>query len=873
MQKGFGLSNNGERVFLDLLGSVNSLSTAHIVLLARPRNPTLLVDSEDSYYGDYLTIYLRNHFNLVELQAYYGVAGVIIIASAFQAILGCSGLMSLFLRVFYYFSLLSDLIQEAPVISRNIRGNTKEMLALRCLEELFGANNSLTNVAPPDSRVTFDLSLSCNDVLQQILREVSIPKLKRACPELLRWDVHPFIMHKRASLPKCALEQLKDTILNEIHVLDGDKNGPKWWPDDSDDENSNQEGNLIPQVHENDNEVLQDRLLEKTLTPSKRCGSDLIAANLVGAVNGNKDSICNDLLVNAKKFKQEATCTVQSFEQIPITLNGDEQLEDETERSTKGTEMEGDNMRKDSQAGEGEQISNAQNADIMVEQNVVMVVPSHVENAVLQKSPSGDANDFQVNAEKFKKDATCTVQSFEQIPISLNGDEQLDDETERSTKVTEMEGDNTRKYSQAGEGNQMENAQNVDMMVEQTCGDRPFQNVVMVVPSHVENAALQKNPGSDAKENFNQGFPLSCPISSSVDGLQQNHVPVKANADMEHPRAEQMSEHEDERIDIALEKSLFLSSQCTPSQDPLGKSGMTEQNFCVKCNKKGKVLYLEAKHMTSLARKEVAAFLELCSKKLTLEPWKSTSHPRLNADEDLVGTYESGHLGQRECNFICQDRVVNHGSSAACLNGDKLCLEKETFMVGVVHAQGEKNEEEEKMEPGQTGHEHQSMREHEHQQDQLPANPKCSNDNLTGENTVPVPANEVEVEEIAKEVVQPQDSDPPQVPASAVNSDGEESSTAANDKFIISAYPIRAKKHEPKYTSPPIPQLRRKKLPWTKTEEEMLKKGVKKFGSYGRSMPWTKILDFGTSVFLKGRTAIDLKDKWRNMSKVSPRCK
>ncbi|OMO70258.1 hypothetical protein COLO4_28664 [Corchorus olitorius] len=389
------------------------------------------------------------------------------------------------------------------------------MLALRCLEELFGANNSLTNVAPPDLRVTFDLSLSCNDVLQQILREVSIPKLKRACPELLRWDVHPFIMHKRASLPKCALEQ------------------------------------------------------------------------------------------------------------IPITLNGDEQLEDETERSTKGTEMEGDNMRKDSQAGEGKQISNAQNADIMAEQNAVMVVPSHVENAVLQKSPSGDANDLQVNAEKFKQDATCTVQSFEQIPIRLNGDEQLDDETERSTKVTEMEGDNMRKDSQAGEGNQMENAQNADMMVEQTCG----------------------------------------------------------------------------------------------------------------------------------------------------------------------------------------------------------------------------------------------------------ANLKCSNDNLTGVNTVTVPANEVEVEEIAKEVVQPQDSDPPQLPASAVDSDGEESSTAANDKFIIPAYPIRAKKHEPKYTSPPIPQLRRKKLPWTKTEEEMLKKGVKKFGSYGGSMPWTKILDFGTSVFLKGRTAIDLKDKWRNMSKVSPRCK
>ncbi|OMP05194.1 hypothetical protein CCACVL1_02015 [Corchorus capsularis] len=174
---------------------------------------------------------------------------------------------------------------------------------------------------------------------------------------------------------------------------------------------------------------------------------------------------------------------------------------------------------------------------------------------------------------------------IKRIPITLNGDEQLEDETERSsTKGSEMEGDNMRKDSQAGEGEQIGNAQNADIMVE--------QNVVMVVPSHVENAALQKSPGGDANENFNQGFPLSCPISSSADGLQQNNVPLKANADVEHPCAEQMSEHEDERINITLKKSLFLSSQCTPSQDPLGKSGMTEQNFCVKCNKKGKVLHI-----------------------------------------------------------------------------------------------------------------------------------------------------------------------------------------------------------------------------------------------------------------------------------------
>ncbi|KAJ0100296.1 hypothetical protein Patl1_20563 [Pistacia atlantica] len=75
-------------------------------------------------------------------------------------------------------------------------------------------------------------------------------------------------------------------------------------------------------------------------------------------------------------------------------------------------------------------------------------------------------------------------------------------------------------------------------------------------------------------------------------------------------------------------------------------------------------------------------------------------------------------------------------------------------------------------------------------------------------------------------------------------------------------------------TSPANVQLRRKKVPWTAKEEELLKMGVRKFTSVNdRNIPWKKILEFGSSVFLMGRTTIDLKDKWRNMCKGSPRAK
>lgn len=52
----------------------------------------------------------------------------------------------------------------------------------------------------------------------------------------------------------------------------------------------------------------------------------------------------------------------------------------------------------------------------------------------------------------------------------------------------------------------------------------------------------------------------------------------------------------------------------------------------------------------------------------------------------------------------------------------------------------------------------------------------------------------------------------------------------------------------------------------------LLKEGVQKFASDGK-YPWKDILEYGGSVFPNGRTAIDLKDKWRNLCKSSPKSK
>ncbi|XWS25971.1 hypothetical protein CRYUN_Cryun27aG0113400 [Craigia yunnanensis] len=485
-----------------------------------------------------------------------------------------------------------------------------------------------------------------------------------------------------------SLEQLKGSNLEKIPVLDGD-------------ENCNQKGNLIPQITENDNEVLQDGLLERNL-------SDLVDGNLVGLVSVNQDSMHNDYHLNA---------------------------------------------------GEGDQ-------DL------------HVASRTLEQS-------------------------------NVVGDVELKD-------------------------NQMENVQNVDadVRVEQKYGDRPCQDVVMDELNYVENGALQKGPSGYAGGNIDQGFPLSSPNSTSADGLQQNIDPGEAKADMEHPCADQICENEDERFDIALKKSLFLSSQCRPSQDPAGKAVWTEQKFCVKCNRNGQVLlcsssgcplvvhescllsaarfddkgnfycpfcayslyiskYLEAKEKTSLARKELPAFLEICSKKHTEEQRKLQSHSRLNGDEELGGIQESGHLAEKEHDFISQNREVNHGP-ASCLNGNKLCVEEETSMSGAVDVQGENNEGEERVVLGDR-----SMREHE--EEVLQAKLKSNDDNQTNENIETVTANQVEVEgDIVKEAVEPQITDQPQKPACSLNRAGEESSANENDKLIISSYSQRSRKRETK---------------------------------------------------------------------------
>ncbi|XXG76037.1 hypothetical protein AAC387_Pa08g0474 [Persea americana] len=106
----------------------------------------------------------------------------------------------------------------------------------------------------------------------------------------------------------------------------------------------------------------------------------------------------------------------------------------------------------------------------------------------------------------------------------------------------------------------------------------------------------------------------------------------------------------------------------------------------------------------------------------------------------------------------------------------------------------------------------------------------------------------------------------PGTPASGPNIDAEETAGNQNEEDFSSIKRIKRGRAAKRYSNPLMPHLRRTKLLWTTEEEEVLKEAMRKFSNPGQgSLPWTRIMEFGSKVFHKTRTPVDLKDKWRNI--------
>nr|XP_043637788.1 uncharacterized protein LOC122608762 [Erigeron canadensis] len=268
----------------------------------------------------------------------------------------------------------------------------------------------------------------------------------------------------------------------------------------------------------------------------------------------------------------------------------------------------------------------------------------------------------------------------------------------------------------------------------------------------------------------------------------------------------------DERSDITAKKHAFVSSQYTLSQDSLATPDGTEICLCMKCNRSGQLLVCGSDacpirvHESCLG--SAAAFDE---NGIFFCPFCAYSH----AISKYLEVKKRASLNRKDLQAFLGS-VVKHRPKTSSKKGAYL----DTNESREIGAEGKNLEENNNEDTPNRGKEDCAPADSLHQTISSPRKGKPSHN---------------------------------------------EKSTPMS---LVAGQSRRRSKSESPQKFPTITLARRNKLQWSKPEEDMLKKGVKKFSiANNKVIPWKEILDFGHDIFDRSRTTIDLKDKWRNMCK------
>ncbi|KAK6945320.1 hypothetical protein RJ641_026422 [Dillenia turbinata] len=895
--------------------------------------------------------------------------------------------------------LLHDLIQRTD-FNLELGKNAREMVALRCLEELFSPNNEISDdcSASMGTKVGFDSSKCCEDVLHEIWHDVLASDPRTIRPKLGRRNIYPFITQKRASLPKLALQELKDTILegsdpsivslremcglalrkqcdNQVSMENDDTSalGPRAEGGLLDAVETVKK-NIVPEVSEENNRLLHDLPVEISSALKRdrdKLATEAIVLHPHDCSNTRMDNF-DDLQSNAKRLKQSVSYATVDVEQNLVSSREKESLEG----SVRITEKEGKEWLEEPQ---------------MVE---------------LRRDRS------------FPENGSCDASEKQDHSIDAKPDEFVHNEP----KLPSCD-------------NMVSEAADLSRLQQHVSNEEAQGN------DHVEPMSSKDSDSDETREHG----------SAPSSGPHQNTVTKDGTGHALEPEASSDGDgYHNESIEITLKKNRFLSSQSTSAEDSLANLDWTEQNLCVKCSRGGDLLvcsgtccplavhtnclgssaifdrrgnffcpfcaysravseYHDAKKKKSLARKALATFIgdghhpNQGSKEL---PQKKQSHSRKGRD-DNTGHGKSNQT--RNCLYV--DEANNHHlrkgkqgnqqfkPSAPCLdegsrekmvqepssstlvelqkqaqnvNGfggdtsvyrdpqlvtrDQRCGEKprvdlsarrnpsrRTIVVAEQTLEGENDKSSaDGQQKGPVRTKDCTNINMEAFPPQEPANTGYMNTGETSEgngNLVadapqkPASAN-TNAEKTFEAEVGKSVADPPQEPGSAVdplpqetsadrndgttdlpmeaacatnannkeacqdetgksnnlspecgvpvsNSDEEISedesdhfivlrrSPRVSDHFTVQRRSPRVRKKNVHEINQKIPLLKRKKLAWTPEEVAALQEGMELFGKAEGKIPWIRILEFGSSVFLRGRTPSDLKDKWRNIMKAS----
>ncbi|KAM0067343.1 hypothetical protein Hdeb2414_s0002g00059981 [Helianthus debilis subsp. tardiflorus] len=128
-------------------------------------------------------------------------------------------------------STLAGLVDQAPEISVDMGKDAKEMVSLQILESLFQHGNEVIvdSDSAQNAKIPFDSSEHCEDILHKILEETSQPMTEL---DRRKWNIRPFITHKRASLPKTPVQKFKEALVEGSHpILESLKEMSKTIPE------------------------------------------------------------------------------------------------------------------------------------------------------------------------------------------------------------------------------------------------------------------------------------------------------------------------------------------------------------------------------------------------------------------------------------------------------------------------------------------------------------------------------------------------------------------------------------------------------------------------------------------------------------------
>ncbi|KAL0357430.1 UNVERIFIED_CONTAM: hypothetical protein Scaly_1428700 [Sesamum calycinum] len=196
----------------------------------------------------------------------------------------------------------------------------EESVSLRILES-FVVQGANPVSSASSQKIRLNPSDRCEDVLRLILTEMPPPHPKRAGPEIMKWDLQPFIEHKRSTLAKSALQQLKDAILTGSHSFLASLKGQSGLPVGNqperdaqvDDGNCNGMKQRLEGCHTNDSHLLNRDLADENLVPVNR-KRKATSENAGG--NSCQDHIlsengCETRIISVKKYKHDSICSEQ----------------------------------------------------------------------------------------------------------------------------------------------------------------------------------------------------------------------------------------------------------------------------------------------------------------------------------------------------------------------------------------------------------------------------------------------------------------------------------------------------------------------------------------------------------------------------------